>query len=59
MLWGGKKDAEEPTTTCLGTWKGAKFDDNKQSEKFRKLMGMKGSAGEQPGEGKSVGAFIR
>ena len=52
LLWGNKKESkEEPKTTCLGTWKGAKFDDNKQSEKFRKLMGMKGTAAEEAGEG--------
>lgn len=55
LLWGGKKESkEEPKTTCLGTWKGAKFDDNKQSEKFRKLMGMKGNVAEQAGEGSST-----
>lgn len=53
LLWGKKNESkEEPKTTCLGTWKGAKFDDNKQSEKFRKLMGMKAEDG---GEGSSSG----
>jgi len=56
LLWGKKKEStEEPQTTCLGTWKGAKFEDNKQSEKFRKLMGMKGNA-EGTGVGSSTAA---
>jgi len=49
LLW-GKKDKEEPKTSCLDTWKGATFDNDSKSEKFRKLMGLKGDAGAEQGE---------